>query len=157
MEILWLGYVENISLERRKGVIVVKKSGQKVFCEIQGCANSSEGYLVYEDFHLRHFLWWIESDLCTYIGLNEKIARKNPLTGMFLGVFLFGTTNPEVRLCSPKNPNPYQFTLVYLFVGTTCSSVSFWPGGALTVTAFARISFKYSVFCYYHLLAYRKG
>ena len=39
----FLDYLENISLER-KGVIEEKKSGHKIFCEIQGCANCSEGY-----------------------------------------------------------------------------------------------------------------
>ena len=34
---------------------------------------------------------------------------------MFLGLFLFGTSNPEV-LCNPKNPNSFQFTLVFLSV-----------------------------------------
>ena len=52
-------------------------------------------------------------DLCTctivqFVQLYtvlKKIARENLPTGIFhvLGLFLFGASNPEVRLCNPKN------------------------------------------------------
>ena len=51
-------------------------------------------------------------------GLEQKISRENLLTGMFhvLGLFLFSTSHPEVKLCNPKNPSSFQFTLVCLSV-----------------------------------------